>query len=173
MERPIHRTCLSLMYACGLRISEAASLDVKAIDRKRMIVKIIGKGNKERHVPLPDPLLRQLELLWHSHRNLQWLFPNRDGTSHISTSTLSVTLAKAAIAVQMIGSRRPTAHTLRHSYATRLLEHKVDIRVIQMLLGHASLKSTMIYTHLTEPMRASLRAILDGAMAGLGEGARS
>ncbi|MBF0612491.1 MAG: tyrosine-type recombinase/integrase [Magnetococcales bacterium] len=161
------RTCLSLIYACGLRISEAVSLHVGAIDRAKMILKIVGKGNKERYVPLPQPILQQLEKLWRSHRPPNWLFPNRDGSSHVSTSALNITFAKAAIAARMVGTNRPTCHSLRHSYATRLMEHKVDVRVIQILLGHASIRSTTIYTHLTEPTRYSLRAVLDKTMANL------
>ena len=68
------------MYACGLRISEAATLHVDAIDRSRMVLRIIGKGNKERLVPLPQPILDDLVIVWREHRNRQWLFPNHDGT---------------------------------------------------------------------------------------------
>jgi len=167
VTNPAHKTCLSLMYACGLRISEAVSLDVHAINRQRMVLKIIGKGDKERHVPLPQPILQELETIWRSHRHPKWLFPNRAGSTHVSTSTLAVTFAKAAIAANMIGAKRPSCHTLRHSYATRLLEHQVDIRVIQILLGHASIRSTTVYTHLTEPTRESLRTLLDAVMADL------
>jgi len=155
------------MYACGLRISEAVSLDVHAINRGKMILKIVGKGNKERHIPLPQPILQQLEILWRSHRHPTWLFPNRDGSSHLSTSTLGVTFAKAAIEARMIGASRPTPHSLRHSYATRLMEKGVDTRVVQILLGHESIRSTAIYTHLTEPTRESLRTVLDVIMADL------
>ena len=137
------------------------------INRANMVLKIIGKGNKERHVPLPLPILRQLVDLWRSHRHPCWIFPNRDHSAHISSATLSVSLAKAALAARMGGPNRPTSHALRHSFATRLLENKVDVRVVQILLGHASIRSTVIYTHITEPTRQSLRNILDNVMTGL------
>jgi integrase/recombinase XerD len=154
------------MYACGLRISEAAGLSVTAIDRARMVVRVIGKGDKERLVPLPQPVLADLEALWRTHRNPTWLFPNRTGRGPVSPGVLIRSFAAAA-AEAGFTTRRPTPHSLRHSYATRLLENGVDTRVVQILLGHASITSTAIYTHLTEPTRASLRGLLDRVMADL------
>jgi site-specific recombinase XerD len=138
------------MYACGLRISEAATLEIGAIDRANMQLRIIGKGDRERLVPLPQPVLDGLRL-WKTHRDPRWLFPNRSGAS-----------ARAAGL-----KRRVTPHELRHSYATRLLESGVDTRVVQILLGHVHIATTAIYTHLTEPTRVSLKAILYGLMTGL------
>ena len=155
------------MYACGLRISEAAGLEVGAIDRAAGVLRIIGKGDKERRVPLPRPVLGDLESVWRMHRHPRWLFPNREGTGPLSTGVLVRTFAAAVKAADLPGHRRPTPHTLRHSYATRLLENGVDTRVVQVLLGHANIATTAIYTHLTEPIRASLRHLLDKVMAGL------
>lgn len=155
------------MYACGLRISEAAGLEVGAIDRAAGVLRIIGKGDKERRVPLPQPVLDELERLWKTHRHPRWLFPNRDGTGAVSTGVLVRTFAAAVKAAALPGGRRPTPHTLRHSFATRLLENGVDTRVVQILLGHANIATTAIYTHLTEPVRMSLRHLLDKVMAGL------
>jgi len=155
------------MYSCGLRVSEAVSLDVHAINRANMVLKIVGKGDKERHVPLPLPMLRQLEDLWRSHRHPRWLFPNRDGSAHLATSTLGSTFARAVLAARMMGIARPTTHSLRHSYATRLLENRVELRVVQCFLGHASMRTTAAYTHLTEPTRQQVRSLLDSIMAGL------
>ncbi len=153
------------MYACGLRIMEAATLDVGAIDRARMVLRIIGKGNKERLVPLPRPMLDELVALWKTHRNPKWLFPNNVGTKPVACCVL---FRSFAAAVKEAGlPRRPTPHTLRHSYATRLLENGVDTRVVQVLLGHANIATTALYTHLTEPTRASLRTLLDKIMTGL------
>lgn len=154
------------MYACGLRISEATTLEISAIDRANQVLRIIGKGNKERLVPLPQPVLDELGHLWRTHRNPRWLFPNRTGDAPVNKRVLADTFAAAAAAATDI---RPgvTPHCLRHSYATRLIENGVDIRIVQILLGHASITSTAIYTHLTTPTRASLHGLLDRLMTGL------
>ena len=154
------------MYACGLRISEAATLQPAGIDRARMVLRIIGKGNKERLVPLPRPVLTDLEALWRQHRNRSWIFPNHRGDNPVSTGVLVRTF-QAAVTEAGFTARRPTPHTVRHSYATRLLENGVDTRVVQVLLGHASITSTAVCTHLTEPTRASLTGLLDRLMSGL------
>jgi site-specific recombinase XerD len=154
------------MYACGLRISEAANLKASSIIRAQMVIKIIGKGDKERRVPLPQPVLADLEKLWYSHRNRTWVFPNQAGTGPVSPSVLFRSFS-AAVTELGYTSRRPTPHILRHSYATRLMENGVDTRVVQVLLGHANIATTTIYTHLTEPTRASLRGLLDKIMTGL------
>jgi site-specific recombinase XerD len=153
------------MYACGLRISEATTLEVDAVDRANQVLRIIGKGDKERLVPLPQPVLDELTRLWRTHRNRRWLFPNRHGDAPLNNRVLSRSFAAAAAAA---GIRQGvTPHALRHSYATRLLENGVDIRVVQILLGHAGIASTAIYTHLTTPTRASLRGLLDRLMTDL------
>ena len=153
------------MYACGLRISEAATLEVGAIDGANRLLGIVGKGDKQRLVPLPAPLLDELRGLWRAHRHPRWLFPNRDGANPVNQHVLGRAFRAAARAA---GITQPvTAHALRHSYATRLLEHGVDTRIVQILLGHATISTTAVYTHLTEPTRASLRGVLDGLMAGL------
>src|SRR3954471_8876275 len=95
VRSPTHRTCLAIMYACGLRISEAATLEVGAIDRANKVLRIIGKGNKERLVPLPQPLLDDLRSLWRTHRNPQWLFPKRDGRGPICRVVLGQTFRSA------------------------------------------------------------------------------
>jgi site-specific recombinase XerD len=152
------------MYACGLRIGEAAALEVSSVDRANLLLRVIGKGNRERRVPLPQPVLDDLGKLWQTHRNPRWLFPNRSGTAPVGRDTLHVTFATVARAAGIIGA---TSHSLRHSYATRLLENGVDTRVVQVLLGHANIATTAIYTHLTEPTRASLRSLLDRVMSDL------
>jgi integrase/recombinase XerD len=165
IRNPVHKTCLAVMYACGLRISEATTLEIGAIDRANQVLRIVGKGNKERLVPLPQPILDELGHLWRTHRNRRWLFPNRHGDAPINKRVLSDTFAAAVMAADI--QRRVTPHTLRHSYATRLIENGVGIRVVQILLGHASIASTAIYTHLTTPTRASLQGLLNRLMAGL------
>lgn len=153
------------MYACGLRISEAQNLTISNIDSQNGILRIIGKGNKERVVPLPAPTLASLRALWKTHRHPSLIFPNQQGDKPVATCVLYRTFRDAARQAGLPDT--VTSHTLRHSYATRLMENKVDTRVVQILLGHASISSTTIYTHLTEPTRQSLRTVLDHVMSGI------
>jgi integrase/recombinase XerD len=127
-------------------------------------LRIIGKGNKERIVPLPQAVLDDLRKFWTTHRNPRWLFPNQAGDGPIGRGALSRAFALAAREAGISGA---TLHSLRHSYATRLIERGVNLRIVQILLGHGSIATTAIYTHLTEPTRASLTHILDELMAGL------
>jgi site-specific recombinase XerD len=165
VRNPVHRTCLALMYACGLRISEAITLEVTAIDRARRVLRIIGKGNKERLVPLPQPVLDELEHVWLTHHNRRWLFPNRRGDTPVDERVLRKSFAAATGAAGVPPGITP--HSLRHSYATRLMENGVDMRIVQILLGHARIATTAIYTHLTTPTLTSLQGLLDRLMAGL------
>ena len=165
IRNPTHKTCLAVMYACGLRISEATTLEIGAIDRANQVLRIVGKGNKERLVPLPRPVLDALSGLWRTHRNRRWLFPNRHGVAPVNKRVVSDSFAAAAVAAGI--QRGVTPHALRHSYATRLIENGVDTRIVQILLGHASIATTAIYTHLTTPTRASLHTLLDRLMTGL------
>src|SRR5262252_5852750 len=168
VRNPIHRGCFSLIYGCGLRISEAATLPVTAIDKTSGVLRVVGKGNKERVVPVPKEVHEGLRRMWQAkdHRDRRWLFPNGWRTGPVATHVLSRTFAEAVKAANLPGGRRATPHTLRHAYATRLFERKVDTRVVQVLLGHESIATTTIYTHLTEPTRASLRKLLDKVMSG-------
>jgi len=154
----------AVIYGCGLRTTEATALEIGAIDRTNLHLRIIGKGNKERIVPLPQPILEDLRRLWKIHRNPRWLFPHQAGTGPIGRGALARAFAAAAWEV---GISRISPRTLRHSYATRLIERGVDIRIVQILLGHHSIATTAIYTHLTEPTRASLKEVLDKLMTGL------
>lgn len=129
------------------------------------MLRLIGKGDKQRLVPLPRPMLDELRRVWLSHRNRRWIFPNQAGSAPVGRGVLLRTFAAARTQVALPG--QPTPHSLRHSYATRLLENGVDTRVVQILLGHANIATTAIYTHLTEPTRASLTTLLDKLMAGL------
>jgi integrase/recombinase XerD len=152
------------MYACGLRVTEAATLPVSAIDSANRLIKVMGKGKKERLVPLPQPMIESLRALWRTHRNPRWLFPNFRNTGPLDRTTLCRTFWEVAKEAN-IGTA--TSHSLRHSYATRLLEQKVQPRVVQILLGHSHLSTTAKYQHLTEPTKASLRSVLDKLMTGL------
>lgn len=125
-----------------------------------MLLHIVGKGNKERVVPLSEPVLQMLREVWKKHRNPKWLFPRRNRKSqHVAYSTMRKVFCSARH--ECLFDDAFKTHTLRHSFATHLLEQGVDIRVVQILLGHASLRSTEIYTHLTEPLRKDLRRLLN------------
>jgi site-specific recombinase XerD len=105
-----------------------------------------------------------LRKFWTTHRNPRWLFPNQAGDGPIGRGALGRAFALAA---REAGIASVTLHSLRHSYATRLIERRIDLRIVQILLGHGSIKTTTIYTHLTEPTRTSLTRILDELMTGL------
>jgi len=165
IRNPIHKACLATMYACGLRIGEAVSIEIGHVDGDNAMLSVVGKGDKQRKLPLPLPVLQDLRALWRRHRNPLWLFPNKKGNAPLDASVLTQTFRAAADEAGL--PRASTPHTLRHSYATRLLETGVDLRVVQILLGHTNISTTAVYTHLTEPTRASLRRTLDGLMTGL------
>lgn len=143
------------MYACGLRISEVVSLSIRNIDSNQMSLRIVGKGNKERIVPLPSVLLIPMREHWLTHGHSTWLFPNKSGSSHIAVSTLCHAFRLACEEIGLEKDVKP--HRLRHSFATRLLENGESLRVVQILLGHSSIRSTQIYTHLTEPLRREVQ----------------
>ncbi len=149
-----YRACLTTIYTCGLRLQEALHLQVSDIDSDRKLLHIRrGKGARDRYVPLPAPTLALLRIYWASHRHPLLLFPARHRRGGAKTSKpmnpSSVQRAfRAALADS--GIQKPaTPHTLRHSYATHLLEAGVNLRIIQAYLGHSSPTSTAIYTHLT------------------------
>jgi integrase/recombinase XerD len=155
VHRPAYRVCLSVIYACGLRLLEGVQLRVVEIDSARMQLHIQGgKGNKDRYVPLPPKALTLLRTHWRTHRNPTWLFPSPTATGDPQTSTTPMDesgLQKAfRLVVQEAGLSKPASvHTLRHSWATHLLESGINLRVIQVWLGHSSLTTTARYTHLT------------------------
>jgi integrase/recombinase XerD len=145
-----YRVCLTTIYACGLRLLEGTRLQVSDIDGGRKMLHIHqAKGNKDRYVPLPDACLNMLRLYWRFHRNPLWLFPSPyDPTKPIQESSLQKAF-RAAVRKSGI-HKKATIHTLRHSYATHLLEAGVNLRIIQAYLGHASPTTTAIYTHMTQ-----------------------
>jgi integrase/recombinase XerD len=146
------------MYVCGLRIGETVSLRPQQVDAAHGVIRIIGKRNRERLVPLPPALLAAMRSVWKIHRNGQWVFATRTLGPHVSARSVRSALSVACAFESVAGL---TPHGLRHGFATRLLEQGVELRVVQILLGHASIRSTEIYTHLTEPIRQQLRAKLD------------
>jgi len=157
VHTPHNRAYLYTVYSCGLRLQEGLHLEVGDIDSDRMLIHVHrGKGAKDRMVPLPPSTLAVLREHWKSHRNPRLIFPalgrgrRQDSTAVSPMAITSVTGAiKEAVRRAGITKRSVHIHTLRHSYATHLLEEGVNIRVIQRYLGHSSLETTMVYLHLT------------------------
>ena len=156
------------MYALGLRLSEALNLRPESVDAKRMLVRVVGKRNRERVVPLPGALLVRLRDYWRTHRSGQWLFPASKSPGHIGGKNLGRAFRSARSRAGL--GAEVTPHCLRHSYATHLLEGGVAVTTVQILLGHASLRSTLVYTHMTEALRRQLHGkcdeIFGGALSG-------
>jgi site-specific recombinase XerD len=138
------RTALTTVYAAGLRVSEAVMLKIADIDSSRMVIRVEqGKGGKDRYVMLSLQLLRILRGYWRLARPRRWLFPGRDEERPLEPTTLYAACRSACAAAGL--GKEVTPHTLRHSFATHLLENGTDIRIIQVLLGHANLQSTARY----------------------------
>ena len=152
------------VYSMGLRLEEARNLQVRDIDSARMMVHVHrGKGAKDRYIPLPTSTLLWLREHWRTHQHPRFLFP-AEGRDHkqsaVSAAPIQPTTVQKAmskIAEELNFAKRVTIHTLRHSYATHLLESGVSLKVIQKYLGHSSLQTTMVYLHLTETAEANAR----------------
>ena len=145
---PVYRVILTIAYAVGLRISEVVRLQVRDVDSERMVLHVRqGKGRKDRYVPLSPVLLEILRAHWRTNRSRVWLFPGANPEHYLSVRPVQRACARARRAAGL--GKHVTARMLRHSFATHLLEKGVSLRVIQALLGHASLATTMIYTHVS------------------------
>ena len=153
---PRYKVCLTTIYSCGLRLQEGTNLRVADIDSARMMIHVRhGKGAKDRYVPLPQRTLQLLRQYWTTHRNPVLLFP-AEGRHHLdlaqATEAISKSSLQKAFRAALLESgnhKRASVHTLRHSWATHLLEAGVNLRLIQEWLGHSSPKTTSVYTHLT------------------------
>jgi len=151
-----YKVCLTTIYSCGLRLGEGIHLQVADIDSARMVLHVRhGKGGKDRYVPLPDRTLKMLREYWKTHRNPVWVFP-AEGRDHIELRKATEPMSKSSVqdafraALKQSGiHKRASVHTLRHSWATHLLEAGVNLRLIQEYLGHSSPATTSVYTHLT------------------------
>jgi site-specific recombinase XerD len=170
--RTVHnRTYLWTVYSCGLRLTEGLHLQVGDIDGRRKMVHVHrGKGAKDRYVILPSVTLTRLREYWSTHRHPRLLFP-AVGRSGKQAAQANGPMGRASVqgalkrVVQQVGIRKSvTMHTLRHSYASHLIEAGVSVRRVQQLLGHSSLQTTMIYLHLTEPGEQAVRQIIEGLM---------
>jgi site-specific recombinase XerD len=168
VRHPVRRMTLATIYALGLRIGEGLRLETKDIDSGRQMVWVRdGKGAKDRRVPLPKPLLLRLRSYWKSERpssTSQLLFTSAEG-GPIHETTIQKTFNAAQKEAKI--PRRATVHTLRHSYATHLVEHGISLRTIQEILGHKSLQTTEVYMHVTLPGTERLQDVLDRLMVDL------
>jgi integrase/recombinase XerD len=160
------------VYSLGLRLQEGLNLQVGDIDSERMLVHVRrGKGAKDRFVPLPTRTLALLRAYWVTHRHPLWLFPNtyrghQQGAGPRGPMKRDGVQAAMRRVVRELGFRKKiTVHTLRHSYATHLLEAGVSLRLIQQYLGHSSLQTTMVYLHLTSLGQEKARAAIESVMA--------
>jgi site-specific recombinase XerD len=155
-----YRAALGVAYGAGLRVSEVANLKVSDIDSKRMLIRVEeGKGRKDRNAMLSPRLLELLRDWWWVGRPSTWLFPGRDLLLPVTPRQLYRVVREAAEAAEI--KTRVTPHTLRHSFATHLLEQGVDIRVIQVLLGHAKLDTTARYAHVASKVLREVTSPLD------------
>ncbi len=152
-----YRVCLTAIYSCGLRLSEGTHLKVEDIDSDRGLISVRqSKGNKDRNVPLPQKTLKLLREQWKSHRNKVWIFPSAGhGCKNMAFATTPISKSgvqsafRSALKTAGI-NKKATVHTMRHSWATHLLEAGINLRLIQAYLGHKTPATTSVYTHLTE-----------------------
>ena len=155
-----YKAALSVAYGAGLRVSEVVALKVGDIDSKRMIIRVEqGKGCKDRYVMLSPHLLELLRAWYKAARPQGWLFPGRDRVQPMTTRQLNRACHAAANMAEI--SKPVSMHTLRHSFATHLLEQNIDIRVIQVLLGHAKLDTTALYTRVATKTIQQIMSPLD------------
>jgi site-specific recombinase XerD len=173
VEDDAYRVCLTTIYACGLRLMEGARIQVLDIDGRRRMLHVHGKRGKDRYVPIPQAALNMLREHWRTHKSPRWVFlaPPRVGGAHDPDRRLMTRQAvwsafKCALKDTGI-NKKACVHTLRHSYATHLLEEGVSLRLIQAYLGHRSPRTTAIYTHLTQKVRQAAVRPIDGLMDGL------
>lgn len=154
------RVALTTAYAAGLRVSEVVSIEIPHIDSERMVIRIEdGKGGRSRYVMLSPQLLGILRAYWKLTRPKRFLFPGRDQNTALSVTVLHAACRSARAAAGI--AKKVSVHTLRHSFATHLLEQGTDIRIIQALLGHANLSSTARYTRVATSMIAASKSPLD------------
>jgi len=170
VREPRFKTLFRLIYACGLRIGEAVTIEVRDLREPGRVHIREAKGNKERLVPLPEAMRAELRAFWKTHRHPRWIFPSvgrgwREQPERLAqlgraAEPMGVGSVQHCLRIARAQARLPegtVVHTLRHSYATHLLEAGVSIRLISAYLGHASLETTLIYTHLTAVNEASAR----------------
>jgi site-specific recombinase XerD len=169
VRHPVRRVALSTIYALGLRLGEGLRLQTEHIDGERLMVWVRdGKGARDRGVPLPRPLLTRLRHYWKHERavsSTKYLFVPPNGDCPLHETTLQETFSAARKDAGI--NKHASIHTLRHSYATHLLESGVSLRTIQQVLGHKSMRTTELYMHVTQPGTEHLQENVDRLMADL------
>jgi site-specific recombinase XerD len=158
-----HKALLMLAYSAGLRVSEVVRLKVGDIDSQRGLIRVFrAKGRKDRYTPLSQVALEVLRAYWKACQPVGWLFPGARPDQHLSQRAVQKVLAQAR---KKVGLPKPfTMHTLRHSFATHLLEEGTDLRYVQEMLGHSRPETTMIYTHVAEKTLRRIRSPLDNIL---------
>ena len=151
------RTAMEIAYATGLRLGEVLQLKLSDIDSERMILRVEqGKGKRDRNVMLGPALLETMRAYWRQYRPKQWLFPGKPATRPLHPTLIQRAFKQAKREARI--QKRVSFHSLRHSFATHLLERGADLRSVQMMLGHADIATTQIYTHV---LRERLRQVYD------------
>jgi len=160
MESTTYRAIVMTAYGAGLRISEVCSLEIGALDSKRMLIRVHGKGSRDRFVALPAQVLTTLRAYWKETRPKgPMLFPGQKRDACVSHSAVRKNLKTAAVKARI--KKHVTPHGLRHAFGTHLLELGTDIRIIQMLLGHRSIRTTLRYTRVTPRLVAATTSPID------------
>ena len=160
LQNEKHKTILFLIYSAGLRVGEVVRLQINDIDTKRMLIKVRqGKGRKDRYTLLSEVALKQLKKYYLLYKPELWLFPGGKDGSYLTERTVERIFENACTTAKV--KANVSVHSLRHSFATHLLEGGTDLRYIQELLGHSSSKTTEIYTHVTEKKLSNIRSPLD------------
>ena len=163
VNKDVRQYSLFLTYSAGLRVGEVIKLQSQDIDSQRMLIHIVqGKGKKDRYTVLSEIALEQLRKYYKLYKPEKWLFPGQNSKEYITERTVQRVFENACIAAKI--TKKATVHTLRHSFATHLLEGGIDLRYIQELLGHSSSKTTEIYTHVTQKSISNIQSPFDKLM---------
>ena len=163
-----HRLILMLIYSADLRVSEVVKLKPEDIDTERRLIHIKGaKGRKDRYMMLSEVVMETIRRYLKEYGHSKWLFPSQDKKKHITTRTVEKIFSNACRKANI--KKNATVHSLRHSFATHLLESGTDLRYIQELLGHKSSKTTEIYTHVSNENIGKIKSPLDSLQISGGE----
>ena len=159
IRNPIHAAVLGMCWSCGLRISEACRIEITHFEESGNL-RVVGKGEKLRYVPIPPRILEYLRSLWRRHRNPRYLFPQSDNTKCVSPDVVAETWRLARIEAGI--KQRYGTHSLRHGYATRLYDADIPEDVIRQLLGHAQVSTTRRYLHVTPDQQRRVVEVIAG-----------